>query len=104
MKGAPVMHLQPAAAAALIAVAEQHMLQLTSSETLQGSGVDHERYSRCDSRCLLREAAGQQMMPHAVATPNCCSRLTMKGARSEQKGVVQARASAIHLGLHVLSD
>lgn len=77
------------------------MLQLTSWGTLPGSGVDHEHYNRCDNRCLQRQAAGQQMKLLAVATPNCCSRLTRKGVRSGQEEVVQARASAIHLGLRV---
>lgn len=78
------------------------MLQLTSSGTLPGLSVDHEHYNRCDSHCLQREAAGQQMKPLAVATPNYCSRPTRTGVRSGQEEVVQARASAIHLGLRVL--
>ena len=78
------------------------MLQLTSSGTLPGLSVDHEHYNRCDSQCLQREAAGQQTKPLAVATPNYCSRPTRTGVRSGQEEVVQARASAIHLGLRVL--
>ena len=54
-ESAPVMHWQPAAA--LIAVAVQHMPQLTSWETRPGLNVDHERYNRYGSRCLRREAA-----------------------------------------------
>lgn len=53
---APVMHWQPAVAA-LIAVAVQHMPQLTSWEIRPGLSVGHERYNRCGSRCLRREAA-----------------------------------------------
>ena len=97
----PGMHLQLAAVAALTAVAEQHMLQLISWGIRPGLSVDHEHCNRCGSRCLQREVAGQQTKPGlaAVVTPNCCFRLMRKDVRSEQEGVVQAPASANHLGL-----